>query len=145
MDAILAAWHECQVLAHLQQRARARHSADSPERQLEAVLAVRLATYAMISSRRGGAEVARLHQSPHVSHAQQHVNEFLTELFLEGARSGVFRDVIAVSAMLRARAGTHRGHAARPAEDTSRILHAAEFRMAVLHELNIQRHASQHA
>lgn len=92
VDAILSAWHERQVQAHLEQLAQVRHSADTPERQLEAVLQ----TYAMISySRHGGAQAARLHQSQHVSHAQQHLNEFLTDLLREGAEAGVFRDDVA--------------------------------------------------
>lgn len=92
VDAILAAWHERQVQAHLEQLARARLSADGPEGQLEAVLQ----TYAMIAySRHGGAEAARLHQSQHVSQAQQHLNEFLTDLLREGAEARVFRDDVA--------------------------------------------------
>jgi AcrR family transcriptional regulator len=92
VDAILAVWHERQVQAHLEQLAQVRNSADSPERQLEAVLQM----YAMISrSRHGGAEAARLHQSQHVSQAQQHLNDFLTDLLREGAEAGVFRDDVA--------------------------------------------------
>ncbi|APX03557.1 hypothetical protein [Arthrobacter sp. QXT-31] len=92
VDAILSARHERQVQAHLEQLAQVRHSADSPERQLEAVLQ----TYAMISySRHAGAEAARLHQSQHVSQAQKHLNEFLTELLRDGAEEGVFGDDVA--------------------------------------------------
>lgn len=92
VDAILVAWHDRQIQAHLEQLAQVRHSADGPGRQLEAVLR----TYAMIlHSRHGGTEAARLHQGRHVSHAQQHLNEFLTDLLREGADAGVFRrDVV---------------------------------------------------
>jgi AcrR family transcriptional regulator len=98
VEAILAAWHERQVQAHLEQLAQVRNSAESPERQLEAVLE----TYAMIScSRHGGAAAARLHQSQHVSQAQQHLNEFLTELLREGAEAGVFREDVAPDELAR--------------------------------------------
>jgi AcrR family transcriptional regulator len=92
VDAILTAWHERQVQAHLEQLALVRQSADSPAGRLEAVLHA----YAMISySRLGGAEAVRLHQGQHVSQAQQHLNEFLADLLREGAVAGVFRDDVA--------------------------------------------------
>ncbi|KRE47760.1 TetR family transcriptional regulator [Arthrobacter sp. Soil736] len=92
VDAILAAWHERQVQDHLEQLTQVRHGTEGPGRQLEAVLE----TYAMIShSRHDGAEAARLHQGQHVSHAQQHLIEFLTDLLREGAEAGVFRRDVA--------------------------------------------------
>ena len=92
VDAILSVWHERQLQAHLERLAEVRDRADSPKRRLEAVLE----TYAVISySRHGGAEAARLHQSQHVSHARQHLNEFLTDLLREGAEARVFRDDVA--------------------------------------------------
>jgi AcrR family transcriptional regulator len=92
VNAILAAWHERQVHEHLQQLAQARLSADGPVRQLAAVLEA----YAVMAySRRGGALAARLHQSPHVGHAQQHLNDFLTDLLRSGAEGGAFRDDVA--------------------------------------------------
>ena len=98
VDAILTAWHERQVQAHLEQLALVRQSADSPAGQLEAVLHA----YAMISySRHGGAEAVRLHQSQLVSQAQQHLNEFLTDLVREGAEAGVSRGDVAPDELAR--------------------------------------------
>lgn len=92
MDAILAAWHERQIQAHLEHLAQVRYGGGGPWRQLETVLE----TYAMIShTSHDGAEAARLHQGPHVSHAQQHLNEFLTDLLREGAEAGAFRNDVA--------------------------------------------------
>ena len=92
VDAILVAWHERQIQEHLEQLARVRHSADGAGTQLAAVLE----TYAMNAhSRQGGAAAAQLHQLPHVGHAQQHLNEFLTDLLREGAEAGVFRTDVA--------------------------------------------------
>lgn len=92
VDAILSAWHERQIQAHLEELARVRDRASGPARQLEAVLEA----YALMShSRHGGAEAARLHQSGHVGRAQQHLSEFVTDLLREGAEAGVFRGDVA--------------------------------------------------
>ena len=89
VDSILAVWHERQIQAHLEHLAQVRDRAAGPARQLEAVLEA----YAAIShSGHGVPDAARLHQGEHVGRAQQHLNEFLTDLLRKGAQAGVFRD-----------------------------------------------------
>ncbi|MBT2548987.1 TetR/AcrR family transcriptional regulator [Arthrobacter sp. ISL-65] len=92
VEAVLAAWHERQIHEHLERLAQARLSADGPARQLAAVLEA----YAIMAhSRHGGALAARLHQSPHVSHAHRHLNDFLTDLLRAGAEAGDVRGDVA--------------------------------------------------
>ncbi|MBT2521155.1 TetR/AcrR family transcriptional regulator [Arthrobacter sp. ISL-28] len=93
VDAILVAWHERQIQAHLEHLAQVRDRTEGKsDLKLEAVLQA----YALIShSHNGGAQAARLHQGPHVSRAQQHLQEFLAELLGEGAEAGIFRNDVA--------------------------------------------------
>jgi hypothetical protein len=49
----------------------------------------------MTHSRHGGALAARLHQSPHVSHAHRHLNNFLSDLLRAGAETGDVRGDVA--------------------------------------------------
>ncbi|WP_426943055.1 TetR/AcrR family transcriptional regulator [Arthrobacter russicus] len=92
VDAILAAWHERQIHAHLEELARVRDRSSGPSRQLEAVLEA----YALMShSGHGGADAARLHQGAHVGRAQQHLIEFVADLLRAGAEAGDFRSDVA--------------------------------------------------
>src|SRR5947199_1956518 len=92
VEAILVAWHERQVTAHLKYLAEVRDQAGSPGERLEAVLEA----FALISHEHHGSElVALLHRGEHVSRAQQQLSDFIRDLLTEGAKAGDFRDDIA--------------------------------------------------
>lgn len=65
VEAILFAWHECQVTGHLEHLAKVRDQAGDAVARLEAVLKA----YALISHEHHGTELADLlHRGEHVSH-----------------------------------------------------------------------------
>lgn len=109
VDAILLAWHERQVGAHLAQLSEVRDRAGNPRERLAAVLEA----YALIShdTRRHhttevGAFVAQLHRDrhggehahrdhhrgEHVTRARQHLIGFVEDLIVSAAASGDVRD-----------------------------------------------------
>ena len=91
-QAVLTAWHERQITAHLDQLTAAADPAGSAMARLEAALR----TYAHIqyhSSRHHGGELgALLHQGEHVEHARQRLRDFLRTLIAAAARDGDVRD-----------------------------------------------------
>ena len=94
VEAILLAWHERQVAAHLAQLARARDRGGPPGDRLAAVLRA----YALIAHGSGGhdAELAALlHRHQHVGEAEQQVRNLVRDLLAEGARAGTVRDDVA--------------------------------------------------
>ena len=92
LDAILAAWHERQVDAHLQQlTAIGGHAGDARQR-LEAVLEA----FALISHERHDAELAALlHRGAHVARAHRRLGALIRDLLAEGAKAGDVRDDVA--------------------------------------------------
>ena len=89
VEAILMAWHERQVAAHLQELAAVSNRRGDVSQRLEAVLE----TYAFMSHQHHGSELAALlHQGEHVARARQHLHAFVCGLVAEGAGKGVFRD-----------------------------------------------------
>ncbi|WP_129668599.1 TetR/AcrR family transcriptional regulator [Phytoactinopolyspora endophytica] len=101
VDAILRAWHERQVAAHLEHLAVVRdsHAGDPGDR-----LAVVLESYALIHRRRAqhhgsgprGAELAvYLHRDEHVASARQQLHEMVRDLLAEAAEAGDLRSDIA--------------------------------------------------
>lgn len=92
VEAILIAWHEREVLRHLEQL-RSIGAEGRPGARLSAVLE----GFAFICHHRhGGDFVALLHQRDHVTRAHRHLKEFVAELVQEGARMGDIRtDVVA--------------------------------------------------
>ncbi|MFE9636179.1 hypothetical protein [Streptomyces sp. NPDC006463] len=89
VDAILAAWHERHITAHLHQLAALRNGAGSPS-ELDAVLTA----YSFISHHRGhhGAELASLlHQGEAVRRARQQLVDLLRDLLTEVAEAGGLR------------------------------------------------------
>jgi len=93
VNAILFAWHERQITAHLQQLTDIRDQADDAHRRLEAVLEA----YALIAHqrRRHGIELgALLHGDEQIAQAQQHLHGFIRDLLAEGAKTGDLRDDI---------------------------------------------------
>ncbi|MGW2649081.1 TetR/AcrR family transcriptional regulator [Streptomyces sp. NPDC001393] len=95
VEAILTAWHERQVAAHLEQLVAVRDQAAGPGQRLEAVLEA----YAFISHQQSashGTELAALlHQGEHMARAHQQLNGLVRDLLAEGAKSGDFRDDVA--------------------------------------------------
>jgi len=93
VDAILLAWHERLVGAHLQHLAEVRDGAGDPGRQLEAVLE----TYALMTyGRPHDTDLAAVaHRGEHVVLAQQHLNGFIEDLLTEAVKTGDVRGDVA--------------------------------------------------
>jgi AcrR family transcriptional regulator len=93
--AVLTAWHERQITAHLDQLSAAADPADPAVVRLQAVLQ----TYAHIqrhSAHHHGGELATLlHRSEHVNDAQQRLRDFVQSLIAEAAQDGDLRDDVA--------------------------------------------------
>jgi AcrR family transcriptional regulator len=96
VESLLAAWHERQVVHHLEQLEAVRDRTTDPGRRLHAVLE----TYALISYERHGHHgtdvSAMLHQGPAITQAHQRLLALVRDLVAEGAASGALRaDVVA--------------------------------------------------
>jgi AcrR family transcriptional regulator len=92
VDAILFAWHERQVSAHLRQLVELRDQARTAWERLGAVLEA----FALISHEQHDAElVARLHRGEHVTRAEQHLRALIKDLLAECAATGDVRDDVA--------------------------------------------------
>lgn len=88
VEAILFAWHERHIAAHLHELSEIQ---GDPLGRLEAVLE----TYALITHRRRdhGADLgAMLHRGEHAARAQQHLTEFVRGLLADAVHSGDVRD-----------------------------------------------------
>jgi AcrR family transcriptional regulator len=94
-QAVLSAWHERQITAHLDQLAAAADPADPAIVRLRSVLS----TYAHIqhhSGRHHGGELdTLLHHGEHVNRARQRLRDFVRGLIAEAARAGDLRDDVA--------------------------------------------------
>ena len=92
VEAILGAWHERQVKAHLEQLATARDQATGAAGRLRAVLE----TYAVIAhgarGRNDSELAALLHGRPQVRHAQRQVQAMFRDLIRDAAAAGELRD-----------------------------------------------------
>jgi AcrR family transcriptional regulator len=89
VEAILVAWHERHIAAHLAQLAAIRDRPGGADERLEAVLEA----YAFIAQRRHGSDVAALlHRDEHVAHAEHQLRAFVRDLLSEGAATGELRD-----------------------------------------------------
>jgi AcrR family transcriptional regulator len=97
IEAILLAWHERQITAHLEHLATVRDQAVGAAEQLGAVLEA----YALISHERYSHEdpgpelAALLHRGVHVTGAQQQVHDMIRGLLTEAAETGDVRDDVA--------------------------------------------------
>src|SRR5260370_6350259 len=92
VEAILFAWHERHVTAHLEQLATLRHQAGDAVKRLQAVLEA----YALIQHEHHGTELAvLLHRGEHVARAQQHLSGLVRGLLEECVKTGDVRDDIA--------------------------------------------------
>ncbi|UQW99302.1 TetR/AcrR family transcriptional regulator [Streptomyces sp. RerS4] len=88
VQAVLLAWHERQVAAHLQQLAGIRDQTGTAMERVRAVLEA----YAGIARQQHGGELAALlHQGEHVTHAEQHLHGMVQHLLAEAAEAGDLR------------------------------------------------------
>jgi AcrR family transcriptional regulator len=94
VEAILLAWHERQINAHLEQLAELRNQAGDAGQRLEAVLeAYALISHDRFSDEHPGPELAfLLHRGVHLTRAQQHVHDLIKDLLTEVAATGDLRD-----------------------------------------------------
>jgi AcrR family transcriptional regulator len=92
VEAILFAWHERQITAHLEYLAEVRDQAGDARQRLEAVLEA----YALISHEHHGhhdSELAAfLHRDEQVARAQQQLRNMIRDLLTQGAETGELRD-----------------------------------------------------
>lgn len=89
VDAILIAWHERQIAAHLELLQRAREEAPDDASRLAAVLEA----YALIAHQHHGGELAAaLHRGEHVARAREHLAHLVADLIRDGAEAGRVRD-----------------------------------------------------
>jgi AcrR family transcriptional regulator len=97
VEAILFAWHERQITAHLAQLEELRDRAGDAGQRLEAVLeAYALISHDRVSHEHPGPELAALlHRGAHLTRAQQHVHDLIKELLTEAAATGDLRDDVA--------------------------------------------------
>jgi AcrR family transcriptional regulator len=87
-EAVLLAWHERQVTAHLKELAGILDQTGTAVERLQAVLEA----YAGIARQPHGGELAALlHQGEHVSHAELHLHGMLQHLLTEAAEAGDLR------------------------------------------------------
>jgi AcrR family transcriptional regulator len=97
VEAILFAWHERQITAHLAQLEELRDRTGDAGRRLEAVLeAYALIAHERYSHEHPGPELsALLHRGAHLTRAQQHVHDLIKGLLTEVAATGDLRDDVA--------------------------------------------------
>jgi AcrR family transcriptional regulator len=100
VDAVITAWHERQVSAHLDRLAAARDHAADPSDRLAAVLHA----YAEIAREphgEHGAELAvSLHASPHVAKAHTQLRRLVHDVLAGAVTSGHVRDDVAVEELV---------------------------------------------
>ncbi|QHE72959.1 TetR/AcrR family transcriptional regulator [Rhodococcus sp. WAY2] len=99
VQAIVLAWHERQILRHLEQLAEVRdRTVGGAADRLGAVLAA----YALIlHDHEPTVDTAALHRGEHVGRAQHQLTGFVTDLIAEGAGRGELRDDIAADELAR--------------------------------------------
>jgi AcrR family transcriptional regulator len=97
VEAILFAWHERQITAHLAQLEELRDHAGDAGQRLEAALeAYAFISHDRFSHEHPGPELAALlHRGAHLTRAQQHVHDLIKDLLTEAAATGDLRDDVA--------------------------------------------------
>ena len=92
VEAILLAWHDRHVTAHLAQLAALRDQAGDAAERLVAVLGA----YALIQHKRHATELAALlHHDEHIVRAQQQLSALICDLLAESASNGAVRADVA--------------------------------------------------
>src|SRR6266545_3341773 len=118
VEAILLAWHDRQITAHLAYLSDVREQGNGAGERLESVLEA----YALLSRHAGGhgdagfAEL--LHRADQIGRAQRQVHEMIRDLLVAATKSGEIRgdvppdELASYCVHALARAGTHRSKAA---------------------------------
>jgi AcrR family transcriptional regulator len=100
VDAVITAWHERQVAAHLDRLAAVRDGAGGAAGRLAAVLL----TYAEIAhephGRHGVELAASLHAGAHVARAHDHLRRLVHDVLADAVASGHVRDDVAVEELV---------------------------------------------
>jgi AcrR family transcriptional regulator len=100
VDALITAWHERQVAAHLDRLAAARDQAGEVSERLAAVLQ----TYAEIAREPHGRHsvelAASVHASAHVARAHGHLRRLIHEVLADAAAFGHVRDDVGVEELV---------------------------------------------
>ncbi len=91
VEAVLMAWHERHVHAHLEQLAVIGRRPGGAAERLEAVLEA----YALIAYERHSEVAPLLHRDEHVARAQHQLHSFIRDLLVQGAQRGDIRDDVA--------------------------------------------------
>ena len=98
VDAILLAWHERKITAHLEHLGGIRDQTVGARQRLEAVLEA----YALVSHQahashghRDAEPAAALHRDHHVVRAHEQLHGMIRDLVADGARAGELRDDVA--------------------------------------------------
>jgi AcrR family transcriptional regulator len=92
VEAILEAWHQGHIDAHLEQLGLLRHQASDPKARLE----IALQTYARILHENRANELAALlHRGEHIARAQRHLLAVFRDLLEECVEAGLVRDDVA--------------------------------------------------
>jgi AcrR family transcriptional regulator len=91
LEAILHAWHERQLTAHLNALTALRDQADSPIERLEAVLATCARLSTASRRHRDGELAARLHATKDVARTTGRLHDMVTDLIEAGIRAGELR------------------------------------------------------
>lgn len=92
LEAILRAWHERLVTAHLHELMQVRDQPCDPAARLKRVLS----TFAMMSRQRHDTNLAALlHRGPHIAQAHEQLTVLIRDLISEGALCGDLRDDVA--------------------------------------------------
>jgi AcrR family transcriptional regulator len=94
VDAILFAWHECQIAGHLEYLAQARDEASDAGERLEAVLTAYAFTRHESHGRHNNELAAFLHRGEHIARAQQRLQTMIRDLLSDAAHAGHLRDDI---------------------------------------------------
>jgi AcrR family transcriptional regulator len=93
VEAILIAWHERHVVAHLEHLAAARDQATEPGKRLRAVLdAYAFIAHGMSHQHYGSELTTLVHRDEHVAHAQQQLHDLIRDVLTEAAKAGDIRD-----------------------------------------------------
>lgn len=98
LDAVLLAWHDQHVAAHL---ARLRELVDSPGEPLDRLRAACVAVTRMYADIPEDEIARRLHHGGHVLQATQHLAEILGALLQEGVERGEVRGDVPVGELVR--------------------------------------------
>ncbi len=92
LDAIMRAWHDRQLGAHLAFVADAGDQIDGVMRRLDAVLRAYAAIMHQTHEHRATDRWAELHQDEHHVHARRHLLDLIRSLLTEGVATGEIRD-----------------------------------------------------